>query len=291
MPPTDRANALIITGTNDSRKKINEYIQAELGLKGQGINYPLLNRLDTTQAQRQHSKYYEKGAVIIPERDYSNGLKRGAVYTVLDTGPGNKLTVSDGSGDTIAFSPARFSKLSVYSVEKTELAVGDGRITRNDAHLDLANGDRFKVKSVQSGEVLLENEKGRLVKIDANKPMYLGLAYASTVHSAQGLTCDKVFINMDTRSPQRPKMFITWLSPALNTKPSFTPTMRRSWIKRPAGKGSKPPRLSWNNSNAMPKSSSMIPAKKAETKPSRRRIKVMPGLKIKAMKKITMTEP
>ena len=30
--------------------------------------------------------------------------------------------------------------------------------------------------------------------------MYLGLAYASTVHSAQGLTCDKVFINMDTRS-------------------------------------------------------------------------------------------
>ncbi|WP_187602815.1 hypothetical protein, partial [Klebsiella pneumoniae] len=76
MPPTDRANALIITGTNDSRKKINEYIQAELGLKGQGINYPLLNRLDTTQAQRQHSKYYEKGAVIIPERDYSNGLKR-----------------------------------------------------------------------------------------------------------------------------------------------------------------------------------------------------------------------
>ncbi|EEY4650066.1 conjugative relaxase [Salmonella enterica subsp. enterica serovar Agona] len=201
MPPTDRANALIITGTNDSRKKINAYIQAELGLKGQGINYPLLNRLDTTQAQRQHSKYYEKGAVIIPERDYSNGLKRGAVYTVLDTGPGNKLTVSDGSGDTIAFSPARFSKLSVYSVEKTELAVGDQvRITRNDAHLDLANGDRFKVKGVQSGEVLLENEKGRLVKIDANKPMYLGLAYASTVHSAQGLTCDKVFINMDTRS-------------------------------------------------------------------------------------------
>ncbi|MFW8314673.1 hypothetical protein, partial [Klebsiella pneumoniae] len=83
---------------------------------------------------------------------YSNGLKRGAVYTVLDTGPGNKLTVSDGSVDTIAFSPARFSKLSVYSVEKTELAVGDQvRITRNDAHLDLANGDRFKVKGVQSG--------------------------------------------------------------------------------------------------------------------------------------------
>ncbi len=93
----------------------------------------------------------------------------------------------------------------------------------------------LEVKSVQSGEVLLENEKGRLVKIDANKPMYLGLAYASTVHRAQGLTCDKVFINMDTRSLQRPKMFITWLSPALNTKPSFTPTMKKL-DKRPAGK-------------------------------------------------------
>ncbi|ECO7278092.1 conjugative relaxase [Salmonella enterica] len=201
MSAEDRAGSLIITGTNESRRAINAGIQKELGLTGTGQNYSLLNRLDTTQAQRQHSKYYTEGSFIIPERDYSNGLQRGKVYEVIDTGPGNRLTVKDEQCENISFSPARYSKLSVYSIEKTELAAGDQvRMTRNDAQLDVANGDRFTVKGVREDKVLLENDKGRLVTIDASKPMYMGLAYASTVHSAQGLTTDKVFINVDTKS-------------------------------------------------------------------------------------------
>lgn len=201
MSAEERSNALIITGTNESRRAINSGIQRELGLTGTGENYQLLNRLDTTQAERQHSKYYTEGSYIIPERDYSNGLRRGEVYQVIDTGPGNRLTVKDDQGENLSFSPARFSKLSVYSIEKTELAPGDQvRMTRNDAQLDVANGDRFKVKEVRENQILLENDKGRLVTVDARKPMYMGLAYASTVHSAQGLTTDKVFINIDTKS-------------------------------------------------------------------------------------------
>lgn len=201
MSVEERANVLIITGTNESRRAINSGIQKELGLTGTGEKYPLLNRLDTTQAERQHSKYYEQGSFIIPERDYSNGLQRGAVYEVIDTGPGNRLTVKGEQGENISFSPARFSKLSVYSIEKTELAPGDQvRMTRNDAQMDVANGDRFTVKSVRENQILLENEKGRMVTVDARKPMYMGLAYASTVHSAQGLTTDKVLINIDTKS-------------------------------------------------------------------------------------------
>ncbi|EPN9162956.1 MobF family relaxase [Escherichia coli] len=201
MTAEERASALIITGTNESRRAINAGIQKELGLTGAGENYRLLNRLDTTQAERQHSKYYTEGSFIIPERDYSNGLQRGHVYEVIDTGPGNRLTVKDEQGENISFSPARYSKLSVYSIEKTELAPGDQvRMTRNDAQMDVANGDRFTVKSVRENQILLENEKGRMVTVDARKPMYMGLAYASTVHSAQGLTTDKVFINIDTKS-------------------------------------------------------------------------------------------
>lgn len=201
MTAEERSNALIITGTNESRRAINSGIQRELGLSGTGENYQLLNRLDTTQAQRQHSKYYEEGSYIIPERDYSNGLKRGEVYQVTDTGPGNRLTVKDEKGESLSFSPARYSKLSVYSIEKTELAPGDQvRMTRNDAQMDVANGDRFTVKQVRENQILLESDKGRMVTVDARKPMYMGLAYASTVHSAQGLTTDKVFINIDTKS-------------------------------------------------------------------------------------------
>src|SRR5260370_622255 len=145
----DRAQTLVITGTNDSRKQINRGIQEALGLSGKGEEYSLLNRLDTTQAERRHSKYYEKDAVIIPERDYHCGLKRGEQYTVLDTGPGNRLTVRNATGEILQFSPARTTHLSVYSVEKTELAAGAHiKITRDDAEQDLANVVRFTVNTV-----------------------------------------------------------------------------------------------------------------------------------------------
>ncbi|MGS8566420.1 hypothetical protein, partial [Salmonella enterica] len=63
MPKAERDQALIITGTNASRIEINEGVREALGLKGQGTEYQLLNRLDTTQAERRHSKYYGKGSI------------------------------------------------------------------------------------------------------------------------------------------------------------------------------------------------------------------------------------
>ena len=195
-----RERTLIVTGTNESRKALNEGIRAELGLKGQGKIYPLLNRLDTTQAERKHSKYYEKGAIIVPDQTYKNGLTRGQQYKILDTGPGNLLTVRAPDGETLQFSPARYGKISVYSVEKTELAPGDQvRIQRNDPQLDVANGDHFKVKEVGPDRLILE-AKDRSIELDTKSSMFLTLAYATTANSAQGLTCDKVMINLDTKS-------------------------------------------------------------------------------------------
>ncbi len=200
LTPAERADTLVITGTNHSRREINDRIQQALGLKGVGIEYTLLDRLDTTQAERRHSKYYEKDAIIIPERDYRSGLRRGVQYIVLDTGPGNRLTVSGPDGVVLTFSPAQTTQLSVYKPERTELAVGDQiRITRNDKDRDVANGDRFTVKEIREREIIAEGG-GRRIRLDAAQAMYAALAYASTVHSAQGLTSDKVLINLETRS-------------------------------------------------------------------------------------------
>ncbi|CAZ15872.1 conjugative relaxase (plasmid) [Xanthomonas albilineans] len=201
LPKHERDQTLIITGTNESRMALNDGVRQALGLQGSGEHYQLLNRLDTTQAERQHSRYYVKGSVIVPERTYSNGLQRAEHYTVLDTGPGNLLTVRDSAGQQIQFSPMRCPKLSVYSVEKTELAVGDQvKVTRNNASMDLANGDRFVVRRVDQQEIELEGQGGRRVVFDATTPMFVGLAYVSTVHSSQGLTCSKVLINIETDS-------------------------------------------------------------------------------------------
>lgn len=210
MPKAERDNALIITGTNESRKQINEGIRRGLELEGTGQKYNLLNRLDTTQAQRRHSKYYQKNAIIVPEQDYKNGLLRGEQYKILDTGPGNRLTVENNAGERIQFSPAQCTKLSVYTNERSELAVGDQvKITRNDKVRDLANGDRFIVAEIQDGKIILTDGKigsedpgrklGR-VELDTKESLFIGYSYASTVHSAQGLTCDKVLVNLETES-------------------------------------------------------------------------------------------
>ena len=65
---------------------------------------------------------------------------------MIETGPGNRLTVRGEKGDVIQFNPMNHRHLSVYEPERAELAPGDRvRITRNDAALDLAKGDRFTV--------------------------------------------------------------------------------------------------------------------------------------------------
>ena len=138
--------------------------------------------------------------MIQPEKTYRSGLQRGALYRVLDTGPGNRLTVAGPDRTPITFSPATHTRLSVYQPERSELAIGDRvRITRNDAGRDLANGDRFTVAAVAADRVTLEGG-GRRVELPADRPLHLEHAYATTVHGAQGLTSDRVLIEAQTTS-------------------------------------------------------------------------------------------
>lgn len=201
LSPDDRSKTIIVTGTNESRIELNTLIRQKLNLEGTGIVYPLLERVDTTQAERRFSKYYDKGTVIIPEVDYKNGLKRGEQYIVRDNGSGNKLTVSSNSGEIIQFSPAQHKKLSVYTKSDVELAAGDKiRITRNNPSLDLANGDQCVVVSTEEGRLTIKDKNGKILKLEGSEIAYTTLAYAATVHSAQGQTQDRVLINAESKS-------------------------------------------------------------------------------------------
>lgn len=200
--PEERENTLIISGTNESREILNNQIRGALGLKNYGVKTHFLERVDSTQAERRDSKYYENGQVIIPEKDYKNGLRRGESYVVKDTGPGNLLTVIGPDKEEISFSPRTHKHLSVYKKVEAELATGDKvMITRNDKDLDVANGDRFTMKGLtENGNFILDNGKGREIELERKDAYYLSYAYATTVHKAQGLTCDRVLFNIDTRS-------------------------------------------------------------------------------------------
>jgi hypothetical protein len=201
LPEEERARTIVVAGTNESRREINAAVRENLGLTAHGHEVTMLVRRDTTQAERAFSKHYAPGEVIQPERDYPRaGLVRGALYEVMDNGPGNRLTVRGDEGRVIEFSPMTCRRLSVYEPERSELAAGDRvRITRNEAALDVANGDRFTVAAIQAKTITLEAGERR-IELPRDRPLHLDHAYATTVHSSQGLTAERVLIDAATKS-------------------------------------------------------------------------------------------
>ena len=201
LPEEERARTLIVAGTNDARREINRAVREDLGLSGRGYEFATLTRRDTTQAERADSRSYSPGDILQPERDYPRaGLVGGRLYEVTENGPGNRLTVRGETGETIQFSPRTCRRLSVYEPERSELAPGDRiRVTRNDAALDLANGDRFTVTAVTPTLVTLSDGK-RSVALPTDRPLHLDHAYATTVHGSQGTTCERVLFDANSKS-------------------------------------------------------------------------------------------
>ena len=201
MAPEERARTIVVAGTNEARRELNRAIREDLGLEGMGHEYSVLVRRDTTQAERAFAKNYSPGELIQPERDYPRaGLERGALYEVVENGPGNHLTVRDEHGKSLEFSPMTCRKLSVYEPERAELAAGDRvRITRNDAALDLANGDRFTVAAVSRTSLTLADGR-RIVELPVRGPLHLDHAYATTTHASQGITAERVLIEASTKT-------------------------------------------------------------------------------------------
>lgn len=207
IPAQERDEALIVAGTNKDRKQINELARTALGLTGQGKQFTTLNRVDMTQAERRYAPSYGVGMVIQPEKDYVKaGLVRGETYKVKEALPGNVLVLTSSNGESLTINPRKATKLSVYKAERPELAAGDlVRITRNNPSLDITNGDRMRVAALEPGFIHLtplgkDGSTGRVVKLATDKPLHLEHAYAATVHSAQGLTNDRVFVSINTHS-------------------------------------------------------------------------------------------
>ncbi|WYX19157.1 hypothetical protein WJ973_25485 [Achromobacter xylosoxidans] len=228
MSAKDRRETLIVTGTNRSRNALNEATHQALGLGGRGFDFDLLTRRDTTQAERRVAHYYIVGDIIQPERDYKAGdLRQGEMYRVIGMAEDkpNQLEVEHLTTQVrTTFDPARTAKISVYQPVVAELSAGDWvRVTRNNASLDLVNGARFEVLAVTPTSVTIGASDRRLVLDASTAPLHLDRAYATTSHSAQGLTCDRVLINAESfsRTTQRDVYYVA-ISRARNQTEIFT---------------------------------------------------------------------
>lgn len=202
LQPQERERTLIVAGTNEARRSINAHVRAGLALPA-GHEVRILEPVDMTRAELRSVQSYEIGQVVVPQRDYGEDLRRGEQLRVRDvhldrTNPA--LTVQRQDGRLVTFDPARRSMLRVYLPEAAQLAPGDWvRITANDPLTGVRNGERYRVADVKALHVALEGPAGS-VRLDCSHALHLQHAYASTVHSAQGMTCERVLVDANTRS-------------------------------------------------------------------------------------------
>ena len=197
----EQQKALVVSGTNEARKAINDKIRQGLGLKGHGIEIEILSRRDFTKAQLKRIENYKAGDLIKPERDYQQlGLKKYEHYRVAGIHK-SRVTLERPDGSQVHWDPSKRAKVNVYALEKREMAPGESlRVTQNDRQKGLINGEKLTLLKSEQGNLKLRRENGELVELSTNKPLHLEHGYCSTVHSAQGKTCDKVLVEANTRS-------------------------------------------------------------------------------------------
>ncbi len=196
-------DTLAVAGTNQARRGINGLIREALDLAGKGVAVAVLERQDLTQAQLRSSLSYQPGVIVEFLRAYpSIGASVGDTAEVVSSEPGNvQLLMKDGTIQ--AWRPTAMPYVAAHCVGARELAVGDlVRFTANLHALDVVNGERAEVRSidVDGKSVSVSTSDGRGVVLDTSRYLHLDHGYCTTVHAAQGQTCDSVLIDADAFS-------------------------------------------------------------------------------------------
>lgn len=200
-------NTLIVSPDNASRRELNIAVRQELKIGGtigpedHSLRI-LVQRQDMTRADRAWANHYETGDVIRYARGSKNmSIEAGSYGTVAAIDPSaNLLTVDLQSGEFATYDPRRLTGVSVYREVIHEFSIGDRiQFTAPDKSLSVANRDLATIESISSdGRISAKLPDGRTVAFSSAENAHFDHGYAITSHSSQGLTADRVLVNVDT---------------------------------------------------------------------------------------------
>ncbi len=196
---------LVVSPANDERRQLNSAIRDLLRSRGHiadaGREQVVLVNRNLTKAQRTHARSYEVGDVVRYRRGSKKlGLARGGYASVEAIDPKHRrITIRTDDGRTIQFSPKRPSGVDVFRPEQRIFAVGDRvQFRAPDRALKIANGELATVVAMDGAKAVLRTDTGREVTASLQRLRHIDYGYASTSHSSQGATVDRVVVNIDT---------------------------------------------------------------------------------------------
>ena len=203
-------NTIIVSPDNASRREINKAVRTELQAKGavsmdSHFLQTLIPRNELTGADRQWAARYHDGDVL----HYTTGSKdlgiaRRSYATVASVDPeSNRLTVKRQDGQEVTYDPKRLQGVSAYGEIGRDFAKGDRiQFTAPSKDLGVANRDLATIEKIREGKVTvrLDGKPDQAVTFDSKQMRHFDHGYAVTSHSSQGVTAERVLVNMDTRS-------------------------------------------------------------------------------------------
>ncbi len=199
-------NTIVVSPDNASRREINQAVRVELQALGivQSTDHAmqvLAPRSDMTGADRTWASRYQVGDVLHYQRGSKDiGIERRSYAQVITTNPKeNLLTVQKPDGEQVTYDPSRLRGISAYREIEREFAVGDRlQFTAPNRELGVANRDLATVEQIKDGQLAVRMDNGKTVSFDADQMRHFDHGYAITSHSSQGLTAERVLVNIDT---------------------------------------------------------------------------------------------
>ena len=207
LEPKLREGTAILAPTHERRAEINAAVRHGLAqegvLRGPELEIERYVNLRLTRSQKGDAANYRPGDVAVFHHDvYGVGAKAGDAWRVVSVVDGAvRLARPDGRERKVDPSGYIRYRLELYETVPMVLRAGDQvRWTRNDAARGLINGERAEVLSIGRRNVRMRTGAGRELVLAHDDPQlhHLDHAYSSTVHAAQGMTCDRAIAVIDS---------------------------------------------------------------------------------------------
>ena len=208
LDPSMRPGTAILAPTHELRAEINEAVRQGLEdegvLRGPELEIERYVNLHLTRSQKGDIANYRPGDVAVFHHDvYGVKARAGDACRVLEAQDDGRVLLAHPDGRKRRIDPAGYIRyrLDLYETRPMVLRAGDRvRWTRNDPARDLINGEHAELLFIGPANVRMETQDGREIAMRRDDPQlhHLDHAYSSTVHAAQGLTCDRVIAVLDT---------------------------------------------------------------------------------------------
>ena len=229
---------LVVSPAKEERRHLNAVIRQALKERGlvdsREVAHAVLVNRDLTRSQRGHAGNYEVGNVVRFTRGSRQmDVKKGA-YAVVEGADSDagRLSVVLNDGRRLDYSPKRLAGVEVFRVEQRKFAAGDRiQFRAPERTFKLANGEFATIVAIDQRTARIRTEDGRVV--EAHRLRHIDYGYASTSHSSQGATVDRVIVNIDTmRSADlvNRKQFYVSISRARQVSASI-PTIESDYAK------------------------------------------------------------